>query len=173
MLWAQAVRGFNPTHAALLLFPMAVMSILLAKPSASSPTGCTRDSSSGSASRSAWSACCSSPGASRPTRAIWQICVFQVLVGIGNACIWAPTAATATRNLPMQLAGAGSGVYNATRQFGAVIGSAAIAVLMDSMLAHYLPGRRRRATRAPTRSPTQRRRPVLAGHAARRCCCPR
>ena len=33
------------------------------------------------------------------------------------------------------LAGAGSGVYNATRQIGAVVGSAAIALLMDARLA--------------------------------------
>jgi hypothetical protein len=33
------------------------------------------------------------------------------------------------------MAGAGAGIYNATRQFGAVLGSAAIAVLMDSRLA--------------------------------------
>jgi hypothetical protein len=64
----------------------------------------------------------------------------MVILGIGNAFIWAPTAATATRNLPMHLAGAGAGVYNATRQVGSVIGSAAIAVLLDSRIAHYLPG---------------------------------
>jgi hypothetical protein len=41
----------------------------------------------------------------------------------------------------MQLAGAGSGVYNATRQVGAVLGSAAIAVLIDSRIAaHGLTG---------------------------------
>ena len=49
--------------------------------------------------------------------------------------MWAPLSATATRNLPPQLAGAGAGVYNATRQVGAVLGSAAIAVLMDSRIA--------------------------------------
>jgi hypothetical protein len=63
------------------------------------------------------------------------------LLGVGMAGIWAPLAATATRNLPMQLAGAGSGVYNATRQVGAVLGSAAIAVLIDSRIAaHGLSG---------------------------------
>ncbi len=57
------------------------------------------------------------------------------------AGIWAPLAATATRNLPMSMAGAGSGVYNATRQVGAVLGSAAIAVLLDSRIAaHGLSG---------------------------------
>ncbi len=65
----------------------------------------------------------------------------MALLGIGMAGIWAPLAATATRNLPMQLAGAGSGVYNATRQVGAVLGSAAIAVLLDSRIAaHGLTG---------------------------------
>ena len=59
----------------------------------------------------------------------------MALLGIGNAGVWAPTSATATRNLPMHRAGAGAGVYNATRQVGAVLGSAAIAVLMDSRLA--------------------------------------
>src|SRR5690348_17780226 len=68
------------------------------------------------------------------------LCIWQIVLGIGNAFIWAPTAATATRNLPMHLAGAGAGVYNATRQVGSVIGSAAIAVLIDSRIAHYLPG---------------------------------
>ncbi|MGZ4452674.1 MAG: MFS transporter, partial [Nocardioides sp.] len=46
-------------------------------------------------------------------------------------------AATATRNLPMHLAGAGSGVYNATRQVGSVMGSAAIAVIMDARISHH------------------------------------
>ena len=59
----------------------------------------------------------------------------MVLLGIGNAFIWAPNSATATRNLPVHQAGAGAGVYNATRQVGAVLGSAAIAVLIDARLA--------------------------------------
>jgi hypothetical protein len=70
----------------------------------------------------------------------WQILLPMAVLGIGMSGIWAPLAATATRNLPMNLAGAGSGVYNATRQVGAVLGSAAIAVLMDARLAAHLPG---------------------------------
>ena len=54
--------------------------------------------------------------------------------------IWAPLSTTATRNLPMALAGAGSGVYNTTRQIGAVLGSAAIAALMQARIAAELPG---------------------------------
>ena len=55
----------------------------------------------------------------------WQILLPMTLLGIGNAGVWAPNSATATRNLPVQQAGAGAGVYNATRQLGAVLGSAA------------------------------------------------
>jgi hypothetical protein len=39
----------------------------------------------------------------------------------------------------MHLAGAGAGVYNTSRQIGAVLGSAAIAVLMDARLSANLP----------------------------------
>jgi hypothetical protein len=61
----------------------------------------------------------------------------MLVFGVGNAFVWAPNSATATRNLPLQLAGAGAGVYNATRQVGAVLGSAAIAVLMDARLSAH------------------------------------
>ena len=70
-----------------------------------------------------------------PDSATWEILLPMALLGIGNAGVWAPNSATATRNLPPQLAGAGAGVYNATRQLGAVLGSAAVAVLMDARLA--------------------------------------
>ena len=76
----------------------------------------------------------------------------MALLGIGMAGIWAPLAATATRNLPMQLAGAGSGVYNATRQVGAVLGSAAIAVLIDARHRRARALRRRRARAARSSS---------------------
>ncbi|MDO9497954.1 MAG: MFS transporter, partial [Nocardioides sp.] len=58
----------------------------------------------------------------------------MALLGFGNACVWAPNSATATRNLPLHQAGAGAGVYNATRQVGAVLGAAGVAVLIDSRL---------------------------------------
>ena len=44
----------------------------------------------------------------------------------------------ATRNLPRNLAGAGSGVYNTTRQVGSVLGSAAIAAVMSARLSAEL-----------------------------------
>ena len=56
----------------------------------------------------------------------------MALLGIGKACVWAPHHRDRDPQPAVQLAGAGAGVYNATRQVGAVLGSAAIAVLMDS-----------------------------------------
>ena len=111
-----------------------------------------------------------------PDSAIWAILLPMVLLGIGNAFVWAPNSATATRNLPIQQAGAGAGVYNATRQVGAVLGSAAIAVLIDSRLAaEGLPsfsGRGRPAAAACRRGRrgVQRRDGDGDAAARRRCC---
>ena len=69
-----------------------------------------------------------------PDTPLWQLVVVFSLMGLGSSFLWGPLATTANRNLAPQRAGAGSGVYNATRQVGAVLGSAAIAVLIDARL---------------------------------------
>jgi len=141
MLYAQLVRGYSPLESALLFVPMAVMSIILAPivgrftdkvhPRALTGIGFVVTALSIFVLSRVLTA----------TGPVWHILAAMALLGIGMAGIWAPLAATATRNLPMQLAGAGSGVYNATRQVGAVLGSAAIAVLIDSRIAaHGLSG---------------------------------
>jgi EmrB/QacA subfamily drug resistance transporter len=135
MLWAQVVRGLSPTRSALLLVPMAVMTILLARPVGNltdrvHPRLITAFGFASTIVSLAWLSREMSPDVS-----IVAIIGPMVLLGIGNAFIWAPNSATATRNLPIQQAGAGAGVYNATRQVGAVLGSAAIAVLIDARLA--------------------------------------
>jgi hypothetical protein len=79
-------------------------------------------------------------GVMHPHEAIWKLVLPLALLGVGNGFMWSPLSTTATRNLPLQQAGAGSGVYNTTRQIGAVLGSAAIAVLMQNRLAAHLPG---------------------------------
>jgi EmrB/QacA subfamily drug resistance transporter len=137
MLYAQLVRGLSPTKAALLLVPMAVMTILLAR-----PVGALTDRvhprlilTVGFALLFVsylWTSFEMTPDSST-----LAILAPMALLGIASAMIWAPNSATATRNLPVQQAGAGAGVYNATRQVGAVLGSAAIAVFMDSRLAAH------------------------------------
>lgn len=135
MLYAQLVRDLSPTRSALLLVPMALASIVLAPvvgkltdrvhPRLITVTGFSLTFLS-----LVWLS-----AEMRPETAAWRLLLPMALMGAGSAGIWAPLSATATRNLPMHLAGAGAGVYNATRQVGAVLGSAGIALLMDSRLA--------------------------------------
>jgi EmrB/QacA subfamily drug resistance transporter len=134
MLYAQLVRGLSPTKSALLLVPMAVMSIVLAPWVGKLTDSVHPRLITGIGFASALVSLVWLSAEMTPDSATWEILLPMTLLGIGNAFIWAPTSATATRNLPMHQAGAGAGVYNATRQVGAVLGSAAIAVLMDSRL---------------------------------------
>lgn len=140
MLYAQLVRGMSPTSAALLMVPMAVMSIVLA-PGVGKlidrlhPRRITAVGFLAASTALFWLSRVMTADAHT-----WEFILPMALLGTGSACCWAPLTATATRNLPLQLAGAGAGVYNATRQVGAVLGSAAIAVLMDARLAEHLPG---------------------------------
>jgi EmrB/QacA subfamily drug resistance transporter len=135
MLYAQLVRGLSPTGAALLLVPMALMTIILARRVGSltdrvHPRLLTSFGFTSIIVSLWWLA-----RVMTPDSAVWEILLPMTLLGVGNAFVWAPNSATATRNLPQDRAGAGAGVYNATRQFGAVLGSAAIAVLIDARLA--------------------------------------
>ena len=75
-----------------------------------------------------------------PDTPIWLFLLPSAVLGFANAGIWAPLSSTATRNLPPRQAGAGSGVYNMTRQFGSVFGAAAITALMNGRLEANLPG---------------------------------
>jgi hypothetical protein len=74
-----------------------------------------------------------------PDTSIWLFLLPSALLGFANAGIWAPLSTTATRSLAPRQAGAGAGIYNTTRQVGAVLGSAAIAALMQGRLAEDLP----------------------------------
>lgn len=138
-VWAQLVRGLTPTQAALLIAPQAVMSILLAR-----PVGKLVDSvhprilaCSGLLGFAVTVALMS--WRMTPTAPLWQMSVLAVFMGAASSFIWGPLATSANRNLPQHLAGAGSGVYNTTRQMGAVIGSAAITALMQARITANLP----------------------------------
>ena len=75
------------------------------------------------------------------TTPIWRLLLPLGAMGAGMAFLWSPLGATATRNLPVRLAGAGSGVYNPTRQVGSVLGSAGMAALMSARITAELPAR--------------------------------
>ncbi|MEU0096868.1 DHA2 family efflux MFS transporter permease subunit [Kribbella sp. NPDC006257] len=139
MLYAQEVRGLSPTRSALLFIPMAVISGALAP-----FVGRLVDRTPPRFIAGFGLLCCSVSmfwlsQELQPGIAIWKILLPLALLGVANGFMWAPLGTTATRNLPMHQAGAGAGVYNTTRQIGAVLGSAGIAVLMESRLAANLP----------------------------------
>jgi len=139
MFYTQAVCGLSPTRSALLIAPMAITSGLLAPfvgnlVDRSHPRSVVGFGFSVLAIGLTWLSIVMAPSAH-----IWQLVLPFIALGVGMAFIWAPLAATATRNLPPRLAGAGSGVYNATRTVGAVLGSAGMAAFMTSRITSQMP----------------------------------
>ena len=136
----QVVRGLNPTYSALMTLPAPVLSILLAP-------------LAGKLIDRVHPRLLAVPGLAFASLGLWLyvfmtkadiawgwLMIPSVVFGLGNAFMWGPLSTTSTRNLPPQVAGAASGVYNTGRQLGSVIGSAAIASLVTARLTHYLPG---------------------------------
>lgn len=137
-LWAQSVRGLSPTQAALVMAPSSIISFLLAR-----QAGLLTDRvhprvlvGSGTVllALGLWLLTLGMT----PTAPLWQALAAAAVLGVANPLIWGPLSTTATRNLPMASAGAGAGIYNTTRQLGAVLGSASIAVLMQARISAHL-----------------------------------
>jgi EmrB/QacA subfamily drug resistance transporter len=139
MFYAQVVCGLSPTRSALLTAPMAVATGMLARVVGTivdryPPRPIVGFGFSVLAVSLTWLSV-----EMTPTTAIWRLVLPFIGMGVGMAFIWSPLAATATRNLPPRLAGAGSGVYNATRQVGAVLGSASMAAFMTARISAEMP----------------------------------
>lgn len=140
MFYAQSVTGLSPTRSALLFVPMALLTGILAPNVGKLVDRMHPRYIAGSglfilAMSMLWFAY-----EMTPTTAIWRLLLPVAFMGIANALIWSPLAATATRNLPMSQAGAGSGIYNTTRMVGSVLGSAGIGALIQSRLAANITG---------------------------------
>ncbi|MDR6971851.1 MFS transporter [Leifsonia shinshuensis] len=139
VFYFQTVRGLTPTESALMLAPTAVLSGVLAPfvgrlIDRVNPRNITTPALVlFSFSLFLYSRMLS------PDVNIWLLLIPSSLLGIAMSGVWGPISTTATRNLPMNQAGAGSGVFNTTRQIGAVLGSASIAALIESRLAVDLP----------------------------------
>ena len=139
MLYTQKVLGLSPTRSALLLIPMAVLSGALARPVGMLVDRVHPRYLAGFGLLCMVIALVWLSSVMEPGQAILTLELPIALMGVANGFMWSPLGATATRNLPVTQAGAGAGVYNTTRQVGAVLGSAGIAALMESRLAHNLP----------------------------------
>lgn len=140
MLYLQVVRGMSPTQAALVTAPQSIAGALLA-PVAGKLVDRMHPrilAGIGLAGMAAGLAVLSRLLA--PATPLWQIMLVLGLTGCFTSFVWGPLSTSANRNLPPQLAGAGSGVYNTTRQIGSVLGSAAIAAVLANRFATYLPG---------------------------------
>lgn len=137
-LYLQQVEGLDPTQAALMTAPMALFSGALA------PVVGARLNRNDPK----WIAVIGFTlmvvgfALLRPTMVadgnLWLMVGPMIILGAANACIWGPLSVSATRNLPPQRAGAGSGVYNETRQMASVLGSAAITTIMASAITSHL-----------------------------------
>lgn len=138
MLFAQKSMGLSPMRSALLMVPLAVMSSTLAAPVGKLTDRMHPRYLAGSGFAITAVALYWLGSVASSTTSVIGVLAPITLIGIGNAFIWAPLSATATRNLPMTQAGAGAGIYNMTRQVGAVLGSAAVGVLMQNRIAAQL-----------------------------------
>ena len=139
VFYFQTVRGLTPTESALMLAPTAVFSGVLAplmgklidkiNPKLIATPGLVLFSL----------ALFLYSRMLTPDVSIWWLLIPSALLGIAMSGVWGPISAVTTRNLPMNQAGAGSGVFNTTRQIGAVLGSASISALITGRLAADLP----------------------------------
>ncbi|WP_010541488.1 DHA2 family efflux MFS transporter permease subunit [Dietzia alimentaria] len=134
MFYLQGVKELSPTSAGLMLLPMAIIAGFLAPmvgrlADRLDPRIFTGIGYFSYAVSLFWLALVMDSQTSIPVL-LGPI----ALMGVANGCVWAPTSSTAMRRLELASAGAGSGVYNTTRQVGAVLGSAAIGALMQARL---------------------------------------
>ncbi len=133
MFYLQDVRGMPATHAGLVTAPMAVATGVLAPivgrvidrvpPRAVVCPGFTL-----TAVALMWLSREMSQSAP-----VWRLTLPLILIGVAGALTWEPLAVIASRTLPDDLAGAGSAVFNTTRQLGAALGSAGIAALLTTL----------------------------------------
>lgn len=132
MLYLQEAQGLSAEVAGLMLLPMGLVSVVMAP-----IIGRITDRvSPGRISRIGFSALIIAMllfGVlmHRGIGAGWVL-IPVIALGFANSLCWAPNSTISLRDLPPTLVGAGSGVYNTSRQVGAVVGSAAIGATMQS-----------------------------------------
>jgi EmrB/QacA subfamily drug resistance transporter len=139
MFFAQTACGLSATRAALLTAPMAVATAVLAPfvgriVDRSHPRPIIAFGFAVLAISLTWLSI-----EMTSLTPVWRLLLPFTGIGVATAFIGSPLAATATRNLPPELAGAGSGVFTATRQVGSVLGSASMAAFMDWLLSRHMP----------------------------------
>lgn len=137
MLYLQLGAGLSAQAAGLLMLPMAAVSVvsapLLGRLTDRLPPG--RISKFGlSSMMTSMSLFAILIATEVPVGWLAIPLVFQ---GAANAMSWSANSAISMRQLPPELVGAGSGVYNTSRQVGAVVGAAALGAMMQINLQFF------------------------------------
>ncbi|KQB86395.1 MFS transporter [Corynebacterium lowii] len=137
MVYLQQGRGLDPERAGLMMVPMALVSGVL-----SPLVGRATDKIAPRVlSVTGFSAFIAALVVLSVEMALghtsWGFSAAVALMGVGSALVWAPNSATSMREVPVNLMGAASGVYNTTRQVGAVLGTALVGAVMQVSAAHY------------------------------------
>ncbi|GJN94949.1 MFS transporter [Mycobacterium marinum] len=135
VFFMQAVCGLSPARSAILMTPMSIVASLLTPlvgkiVDRSHPRRVAGFGFSVVAIALTWFSV-----EMTPTTPVWRLALPIATLGAGMIFVWPTLAATATRNVPAHLTGASSGVYNAARALGTVLGSAGIAAFMTTNIA--------------------------------------
>lgn len=134
-LYYQQVHGLDPLEAGLMLVPQAATALVL-----SPVVGMMTDkySSRGLGAAGFAVMAVSLVGMTAVMASgvhhLWTV-IPLIGLGVGNSLVWAPNSASTMRDLGQHQMGAGSGVYNQTRQLGSVLGVAAVGAVMQWRLA--------------------------------------
>ena len=131
MMWLQTGRGLTSAEAGLMMVPMAVVAGLgspLVGPLADrvKPRILSVAGFGATALSLIWIA-----GIMYTDAQLYWMVGALAFLGIGNALVWAPNSVTTMRTVDIKHMGAASGVYNTTRQVGAVVGAAAVGAAMQ------------------------------------------
>lgn len=159
-IYLQSALGFSAIKAGLTLVPMSLVSMVVA-PNA----GRLADRIGGKYivmfGLVAFAAGLALIDAMAWSNSDWYTFLPGALVsGLGMGCTFAPLSTVAMRNVQPQLAGAASGLMNAIRQLGAVLGSSVIGAILQNRLAVTLHDQ---AVQYAANLPPQARQPFIDG----------
>ncbi|WP_404286743.1 DHA2 family efflux MFS transporter permease subunit [Glutamicibacter arilaitensis] len=132
VFFLQNVRGLTPTQSALMISPMAIVAIFAAPILGKTVNKFNPRNLAVPGFALIGGATVVYAFMMHADVPLWTLLIPSTVQGLGSAMIWPSLSLAATKDLTPRDAGAGSGIYNTTRQIGSVLGSALIAVMMES-----------------------------------------
>ncbi|WP_083933654.1 DHA2 family efflux MFS transporter permease subunit [Sciscionella marina] len=134
VIYLQAVLGLTPLQAGLMLAPSALMSGIIAPFIGKRTDGPAAKyiGAFGFAAMAAGYAIVALIAA--PQSSPWALIPGIVVLGVGLGCVFTPLTNLSISTVPPHQIGSGSGVFNAFRQVGTVLGTASVGVLLQARL---------------------------------------